>query len=208
MKNLESGQDKIQKICDSLRRETLEPAQSEAAKIIDEAKGRAAQIIKDAEDQAERIHAQARAEVEQERNVFMSSLSQASKQSVEALRQSIETKIFNQELASVIDAETSKPETVAKLISAIVKAVEDEGIDADLEAVVPKSVSAKDVSTLIGEKVFAKLKGDKITVGTFDGGAQLKLKGKNITIDISDETIKHFMMKYVREDFRKMIFAS
>ena len=37
MKGLETGKDKIQKICDALRKETLEPAKQEAREIVEKA---------------------------------------------------------------------------------------------------------------------------------------------------------------------------
>ena len=38
MRSLETGHDKIQKICDRLRRETLEPAEEQAQTILNEAR--------------------------------------------------------------------------------------------------------------------------------------------------------------------------
>lgn len=204
----ETGEDKIKQICDSLRKETLEPAKQEAEAIIAEAKAKAAQIVKEAEAEAERIFSQTKAEIEQERNVFQSSLAQAAKQSLETLRQEVEKKLFNQELDEVICKEAAKPDVIANLIRAIVEAVEKTGIDADLEAVIPQSVSPKEVSGLLGEKILEKLKGDKVSVGTFEGGAQVRLLGNKMTIDITDDSLKDLMASYIRKDFRKMIFAS
>lgn len=208
MERKDSKEDKIKQICDSLRKETLEPAKVEADKIVEEAKLRAEQIIHDAEEQAKRLNAQARASIEQERNVFQSSLSQAAKQSLEALRQSIEAKLFNEELDAVVKQELSNPQVIASFVKAIVEAIEKEGVDADLEAVVPKKVPGKEVSALLGENILKKLDGNVLSLGLFDGGAQVKLVGKKMTIDITDSTLKELMASYVRKDFRKMIFSN
>ena len=48
MKELETGKNKIQKICDVLRNETLDPAKQEAREIIENAHIQAAKIIEDA----------------------------------------------------------------------------------------------------------------------------------------------------------------
>lgn len=207
MKTLDKGEDKIQEICDSLRRETLEPAKREAEEIIAKARLKAEEIVKEAEEQAARMHATARADIEQQRNVFQSSLNQAAKQSIEYLKQSIE-EIVNQEFDSIVKTEGSKPEAIANFIKAIVHAIEKEGIDADLEAYIPKSVSPKEVAAYVGGQVLEKLKGKTVNIGNFDGGAQLKIVGKNMTIDISDGTLKDLLANYVRKDFRKMIFAN
>lgn len=208
MEKKDSKDNKIKQICDSLRKETLEPAKLEAEKIIQEAKDKAAQIVAEAEEQAERIQAHARADIEQEKNVFQSSLAQAAKQSIEALRQSVETKLFNEELESFLEQESSKPSVIASLIQSIIEAVEKEGVEADLLAIIPEKVSAKEVSALLGDTILKKLGKNSISVGHFNGGAQVKLVGKNMTIDITDSTLKELMSSYVRKDFRKMIFAN
>ncbi len=45
MKGTETGKDKVKKICDILRRETLDPAISEAEQIVHLAKERAEEIV-------------------------------------------------------------------------------------------------------------------------------------------------------------------
>jgi V/A-type H+-transporting ATPase subunit E len=208
MKTLDRSQDKVKKICDSLRKETLEPAIVEADRIIAEAKLKAEGILKDAKEQAERLHATARADIEQERNVFNSSLTQAAKQSLETLRQDVESKLFNVELEEAVKREAAKPDVLARLIGAIVKAIDQEGIDVDLEAIIPKSVSPTEISALLTENILKRLKNGAITVGEFEGGVQVKLEGKKVTIDITDAALKELIAGFVRKDFRKMIFAN
>ena len=64
MRSLEKGQDKIQKICDKLRHETLEPAEREAQQIIEEARKKAEAIQAEAERHAEQLIKQARGQIE------------------------------------------------------------------------------------------------------------------------------------------------
>lgn len=208
MEKRDSKEDKIKQICESLRKETLEPAKLEAQGVVDEAKEKAAQIIAEAEAQAERLLLNARKAIEQERHVFHSSLEQAARQSLESLRQSIEEKLFNEEVEVLIREAGSKPHVISDLIKAIVHAIEKEGLDVDLQAVIPKSVSPEAVSGLLGEHVMKRLQGNALTVGSFHGGVQIKLVDKKLTIDITDSTIKELISDYARKDFRKMIFAN
>ena len=90
MKTLDKGSEKIQKICDVLREETLEPAKKQGQEIIRDAQKQAKQIIDDAHKSAEKLHQDARQAIEQEKVAFQSTLAQASKQSLEALRQGVE----------------------------------------------------------------------------------------------------------------------
>jgi V/A-type H+-transporting ATPase subunit E len=208
MRSLEKGQDKIQKICDKLRRETLEPAEQEAQRILEEARKKADAIRAEAEFHAEQLLKQARGQIEQERNVFHSALQQAAKQTIEGLRQEIEHKLFNEELQNILEKQLADPKIIAELINGIVKAIEKEGLTTDLTAVIPRLISPDDVNALLIENVRKRLKGKPLEIGTFAGGAQVKLHGKKMTIDLSDQAVKELLAQYIRKDFRKLIFSS
>jgi len=205
-KTLEKGEEKIQKICDALRKETLEPAMEEAEKIIEDAKARAEQIIKEAHEQAEKHFEEAKVNIEKERNVFHSSLEQAGKQSLEELRQAIEHDLFSDELQKVVEENTADPKTVAKLINATVNAIEKEGVTTEISAVIPQAVSTKEVNSLLGEGILKKLKDKGVTLGKFAGGAQVKLLDRKMTIDITDKSLIELLSSYVRKDFRNILF--
>lgn len=207
MKSLEKGQDKIQKICDKIRRETIEPAQQEAQSIIEEAKSKADEIIHEAEKHKEDLIKQARAQIDQERNVFHSSLHQAAKQTIESLRQEIEQKFFNEELQTLLSKPLSDSKLIAELINGIVKAIEKEGLATDIGVVIPRNVSADDVSALLLDGVRKRLKDKQIEIGHFNGGIQVKLLGKKMTLDLSDQALKELLSNYVRKDFRQLLFG-
>jgi V/A-type H+/Na+-transporting ATPase subunit E len=208
MKGTESGKDKVRKICDILRRETLEPAESEAEQIIRSAKEQAEQIVAAAHKEVEQIHLEARQEIERQRNVFQSSLSQACKQALEALKQSIEEKLFNQELGRLMTKHMQDPKVLAQLITAIVKGIEKEGIEAALSIYIPAAIPARAVNMLLTHEILEKLKEKSVLVGPLTGGIEVKLIRENITIDISDAALKELVANYIRKDFRELIFGS
>ena len=207
MKTLEKGQEKIDKICKVLREETLEPAKNEAATIVADAQAEAQKIISKAEKEAEQIVARGKAAMVQERSVFDSNLAQAGKQSLESLRQSIEKKLFRSELANLVEEGSVDPELIGKLIASLIDAVSQQGVKADLSAVIPASVDAEKVGAALGSSALKGLRGEALEVGDFKGGAQLKWHDKKLTIDISDEALKELMGQYVRKDFRKLLFG-
>ncbi|CRX38018.1 V-type ATP synthase subunit E [Estrella lausannensis] len=206
MKQMEKGQDKIQKICDVLRKETLEPAHREAERLVEEAKERAKKVIGEAEEEAALMIKKAKEEIAREKNVFQASLGQAAKQTMETLRQQIETELFNPEIEQAIHEQMAKPEIIANLIKAVVHAIEKEGLGANLEAVIPKAVPPKQVAALLGEEVLKKVKGHELTIGGFAGGAKIKMGQKNMMIDISDSALKELISSFVRKDFRDLLF--
>ena len=55
MKGLETGKDKVKKICDVLKRETLEPAKHEADEIVASARKKADEILADAHKEAKKM---------------------------------------------------------------------------------------------------------------------------------------------------------
>lgn len=206
-KTLEKGEEKIQKICDALRKETLEPAKKEAEELVNDAKLRGEQIIAEARQEAEKILAHARENIEQERNVFHSSLEQASRQSIEELKQTIEKRLFNDELSQLVSKHVQDPKVIGKLIDAIVKAIEKEGLKTEVSAVIPETVKPEEVNAVLAGSVLKKLKEGSVKIGGFTGGAQVNLLDQRMTIDISEQSIIHLLAKYLRKDFRQLIFG-
>lgn len=207
-KTLEKGPKKIQEICDLLKKETLEPAKQQAESIILEAQAHAESIIKNAQKNAEELVAGARHKIEEERNVFHSALVQASKQAVESLKQTIEEKLFNDQLQEAIQNQAGSPQIIAEIIQGILKGIEKEGLGKDLSALIPRIVSAQSVNALLGQSILAKLRNNSVEIGHFGAGAQIKIHDKKITLDMSDEALKELLANFVQKDFRKMIFAS
>ncbi len=208
MKGIETGKDKVKKICDILRRETLEPAKNEADEIIRAANEQAEQIIISARREVEKLNEEARQEIQRQNNIFQSSLSQACRQAIAGLKQNIEEKLLNQELAKLVTRHTQDPNVLAKMISAVVKAVESDGIEANLSIYVPAAVPARTVNTLLAHEVLEKLKEKSVLVGPLSGGIEVKLHKENVTVDISDAALKELIANYIRKDFREMIFGA
>jgi V/A-type H+-transporting ATPase subunit E len=201
-----SGKDKIRQICEILRKETLDPATEDAKRLVEEAKQEADRIIAKAKEEQQRLIDEAKAAIEKQRSVFEGSLAQACKQAVEHLRQEIEKHLFNAHLEKLIAKGSSDPQVVASLINAIVQAINKEGLRTDLTAVIPESVSKEAVNSLLLAEVVKQLTDGGVAVGNFKGGAQVRLHGKNLTLDLSDDTLREMVAEYLRKDFRMFLF--
>jgi V/A-type H+-transporting ATPase subunit E len=206
MEDLQTGKDKIKQICDLLKHETLEPAKAEAHRIIELAQEDAQKILAEAKKQAEELVKIGKAEVEREKNVFLSSLNQAAKQSVDALKMEIEHKLFSEELQQVMDKASSDPQVVAKLINGLVEAIERDGVSADFSAIIPSKVSVNDLNQYLLDGVKKKLQ-NEISLGEISGGIKLQLKDKKMTIDASSKAVTELLEKYLRKDYRKWLFG-
>jgi V/A-type H+-transporting ATPase subunit E len=207
MDDLETGKDKIKKICEILKNESIEPAKQEAQRIIDEAGEHAHEMIREAEKKAVSIIEEGRKKMEKERALFNASLTQAGKQALENLRQEIEKSLFNKEISSFVEKTTSDEKVASSLIAALVNAIEKEGTSADFSALIPRSLPADKVNQLLAKDILEKLREKSVVIGDFMSGVQIKLHDKEMTLDLSDSALKELLGKYLRKDFRQFLFS-
>jgi V/A-type H+-transporting ATPase subunit E len=206
MKSLETGKDKIQKICDTIRKETLDPVKQEASEIVENAHMRAAEIIRAAEEKAAELQSVVDTEIEEKKRLFHSSLQLSCRQGIEALKQKIEAELFNKELASMVAKEMTSSEIIVKLIESFMRSLEEQGIEEDFEVIIPKEITPRSINSLLAKNILEHLKNQTVTIGDFHGGVQLKMKDRQITIDISDNVVRELIAAYIRRDFRDLIF--
>lgn len=204
---MDKGKEKVKKICDILRRDTLEPAQREAEEIVARARLEAEGFIAEARLLAQKIEEEARAETERQKRVLHSSLVQAAQQVIESLKQRIEEKLFVPGLARLLAEPMRDPQVLAQLIQAVVQAIHKEGLEANLSVYVPAVVPPKAVNALLAGEILNQLKEKSVLVGPMTGGIEVRLHDENVTVDISDLTIKEMVASYIRKDFRELLFG-
>lgn len=206
MKGLETGKDKIQKICDTLRKETLQPAKQEAAEIVENAHMQASEIIKEAETKAHAMGQAAVKEMEDKKRVFHASLNLACRQGIEQLKQKIEEELFNRELVALVAKEMADPKLIANLLNSFMKSMEEKGVEEDFIVKIPKGISPRSITALLASRVLERLEKQPLLVGDFAGGVQIQLKGAEVTIDISDTVVRELIAEYIRRDLRELVF--
>lgn len=206
MKGLETGKDKIQKICDSLRKETLEPAKQEAREIVENAHMQAAEILKEAQKKAAAISHSTDREIEEKRRVFQASLNLACRQGIEQLKKKIVEELFDPQLSELIHKEMAEPHFIAELLKSFMRSMEEKGVEEDFVALIPKEISPRSINSLLAANVLEKLKKQSVAVGDFSGGIQVRLNGQRITVDISDQVVRELIAEYIRRDLRDLIF--
>ncbi|MBX7067492.1 MAG: V-type ATP synthase subunit E [Parachlamydiales bacterium] len=206
MKGLETGKDKIQKICDALKKETLEPAKQEAREIVENAHMQAAEIVNAAKSKAALIIQEAEGEMEEKKRVFQASLNLACRQGIEQLKQKIEKELFNQELSKLVVQEMAQPKVIADLLGSFMKAMEEKGVEEDFVAKVPKSISPRSINELLASRVLDRLQNKTVVASDIAGGLQIQLKGRQITVDISDGVVRELIAQYIRRDLRDLVF--
>lgn len=207
MKGLETGKDKVQKICDALKKETLEPARQEAREVVENAHLQAAEIVAQAHAKARTVLQDAERDMEEKRRIFHASLNLAARQGLELFKQKIEKELFSQELNSLIGKEMADPKVIAKLLNHFIKAMEEKGVEEDFIAQIPKGISPRTINELLASHVLEKLQNQTVVASDIAGGVRIQMKGQQITVDISDAVVRELIQQYIRRDLRDLIFG-
>ncbi len=210
MPQLEKSQERIEAICEKIRIESVNPAKLQAELIIEEAKKEAERIKEQAISDAEKIHQESKQNLEVEKQIFTSSLEQAAKQSVDLLKQKIESSLFNPALEKWVQDQLGGAKETAKLCEVIIKAIQKEGLKTDLSIKIPQEFTPDEITSKITSDILKQLKeaGGAIEVGDMKGGIKVSLKGKHMTIDLSDSALRELVASFIRKDFRKVFFAT
>ena len=202
-----TGEEKIQKICDALKKQTIEPAKANAQEILENAKLEAKNILEQANKEAKQILIHASEDIENKNIQALSSLKLSYKKVIDQLKQEIENNFFVNNLKVLVEKKASNTSYIATCINTVLKAIEKEGIDTNIEIYLPTGVSKEDIKKELLSDVLEKLKDDKFISGDFSGGAKIKLLDQKITLDISDTELTSLISNYIRKDFRETIFG-
>ncbi len=204
---MEKGREKMQEICHLLRRETIEPAKQEALEIVENAQTEAEKIVETAKQRIEELNKEQEQKRAQKEKAFRASLSLAAKQALAELRQTLEEKLFRENLREEIEKVVGTKEVLVSCIEALLKIAQREEGGEDFSLVLPE----KEKELLLREmarKGLAKWEEKMIFIEGTKGGVQLKLEKKRVTLDMSEEALFDLLSRYMRSDFKEFIFNS
>lgn len=205
MKAIDTGNDKVRKLCEVLQRDTLDPAKGEAAKIVEHAHEEAKRIVEEAKGHAKEIIEEARQRIEQEKQVFETAVALSARQAISSLQQDVEKVILEKGFNALVEKEIASPMATGRLLEALVDAVKEAGLDGSILAVLPAHLKKEEVLSAMSEKAVQAIQ-DMHSEPSLKAGVRLKIQDKNLVLDFSGQVIKELLSTYVREDFRKRIF--
>lgn len=208
MTDLEQADQRIQVICDKIRSETLNPAKEEAQEIVERAKKEAEQIREKARLEAEKIQNDMRHAMQEERQIFQSSLQQAGKQALDLLKQKIEQSLFNPALDEWVEEQLGSATSCAKLIDVLVEAIQKDGLQTEISVKIPQKFTADEINALLVQKILHSLANKSVELSDLKGGVQVRVAGKKMTLDFSLETLEEIIRSFIRKDFRKVFFSA
>ena len=202
-----ASENRLAKICETIRQEALLPGQLQAKKIEETARHDAEHILKKAKEEAKAILDAAYKEVARHKQIVESSLEQASRQVIDHLKENIEQKMFQPELLSWVQAQMNTPEATNKLVDVLVDAISREGTATDLAIELPKKLSGNAIIAQLTDKFTKELGKNPIQFGSLSGGVLLKLQKGRVQIEVTDTVITELLSSYLRKDFRRYIFG-
>ena len=71
---------------------------------------------------------------------------------------------------------------------------------------IPQEIIPRAINSLLVQQVIDRLQEKSVILGDFDGGIQIKLRDRQMTIDISDRVVRDLIAKFIRHDFRDLVF--
>lgn len=203
---METGKEKIDRICALLKEETIKPAQEQVKELLDHARRKAEGIVSDAKNQKESLLIEAEAELAKRKKIFDASLDLGAKNTLEMLRQTIEKNLFTDKIQALVAEKSSEENVIADFIAIVTEAIRNEGLETDLQAHISKGVSRESIIKLLASKVKDQFEKEKVIEGDFAGGAKISLVDQKMTIDLSDEALKELLAEFLQKDFRQIVF--
>jgi len=204
MKHLDTGSDKIKKICDAIRHETLEPAKQQARLIVEQAIDQAALIIQEARAQADAVMENARKSHEKEKHIFESSMVHSAKLFKEKFCSDIETHFLSSSINKVSSHLFHQSDMCAQVVSALISGFKNKSLNGDLVVILSSELNKQDFINHLTSDVKKQI--SSVENGTFSQGVILKVEGENLRIDFNTQGLNEALMDSVRPDFRKYFY--
>ena len=186
----------LKELIDQIKKDGVDVAEAESAKIIESAKEEADKIIADAKSQANKLLQNAK--IENERMVKSSedAIRQAGRNVLISFRESV-TKELNALLKESV-SDVYSPETLSKLIVKFIEGLENKPDSEDISVI----LNSEDLKLL--EKTLICAFKDKMQKGVtlkyndnFDGGFRIAVNNGQAFYDYSTETVVNMMSNYL-----------
>lgn len=210
----------VQELIDKLKNQGVGEGQKQAEQIISEAHKKASHIIAQAQTEVDKQLSETRLKLEAERKASHEAIKTAFRDTELALRTKIR-EAFSAHLRRLVSLELEDKNFIKQLVLAIASVKTPEIVQAhDTEIQLPAKLfeSDKEGAPLSAE---GKKKMQHLVLGiTHDmlregielnlssdvkGGIRVKLVGKDIQIDLTDEALTNLLLKYLLPRYREIV---
>jgi V/A-type H+-transporting ATPase subunit E len=213
----------VEALIERLRGEGVQAGQAEAERIVADARREAARIVREAESRAQAVREEAQQEAEAFRKGGEEALRIAMRDTVLRLKAELSDR-FSDEVKRLIAAKMEQEAFLERLILEVAaQAREEAGIGAGqaVEVQLPRALVGPEelrrnplelregslshfVLSLAGN-VLAKGVTFGVAAGSAGKGIRLSLKGKEVHIDLTDETVAATLLAHLQPRFRAIL---
>ncbi|NGX31221.1 MAG: V-type proton ATPase subunit E [Chlamydiae bacterium] len=202
MKDLFNQEHKIQKICDQIKKETLDPVLKEKEDIEHQAKTMYDQLIREGHEEKEKIIQSAQGEIDQRLGIFKKAIDSAKQQTMDYLKQELEKGFFKKSVLLSIQKQAQEESIVAEFIKSLASDFETLS---NVEIDVSKHTDLKKLFSYFTQDFVKKIEANVIQLEGLEGGALVKIKDQYLTIDMSDKAIFDLLLKFLRKEFHELL---
>ena len=200
-------QDKLQQLTDRLYNEGLSKGKAEGGKLLEQARDEAAKILSDAREEAAGIIEAARKEAESLKAKASSDVKMASEQSLQAVKNSIESLLSGKAVGEKIGSALSEEDFLKTIIAEIARKFSSEQ-SCELSLVLPEKMKEAMEPWLAGELSKVLDKGVRASFSKkIAGGFEIGPSDGSYFISLTDESFRNLICEYLRPTARKLLFG-
>jgi len=202
-----SSDERLAAICQVVRNETLDPALKEAEQIKLEAELEANKIKEHAKKEAENLIHETKKEIEAKQAAFSSALEQATRQTLDLIRQRIEEELFSPQLTALLDKEFSDEARSAHILDLIIENLQKEGLEGNLGVWLGKKLPKEQIAQHLVQASLKAVPKEGLLVSNHSYGLVVKVLDKHISVEITPESVRDLIASFLRADFRKLLYT-
>lgn len=210
----------VQELIDKLKNQGVSEGQKQAQQILKEAHNKASQILTQAKDEADKLLSETRHTLEVERKSSHEAIKTAFRDTEIALRSKVR-EAFSSHLKRLVSLQLEDKNFIKELVLAIASVKTPEIAQASqVEVLLPSQIFETDEKgthlSQDGKKRMQHLvlgitdemlrKGIELKSSTdVKGGIKVRLKGKDIELDLTDEAFGDLLLKYLLPRYREIV---
>lgn len=210
----------VQELIDKLKNQGVSEGQRQAEQIIKEAHSKASRILTQAQGESDKLLSETRHTLEVERKSSHEAIKTAFRDTEIALRSKVR-EAFSAHLRRLVSIELEDKDFIKQLVLAIASAKTDEiAQTSQVEVLLPSKIFETDENgthlSNDGKKRMQHLvlgitdgmlrQGIELKSSTdIKGGIKVRLTGKDIELDLTDEALTDLLLKYLLPRYREII---
>lgn len=205
------GNDKLQDLIETLKKQGVETGEKAAKEIVESARKQAEEILAKARAEAASIVGQAKEESEKQMKRLQSSMEIAASQFVNSLKGVIEQNLLTLPLQKELCGALADPGFLKALITRFVETYAASGQAEDIQLLLPKGAQdeLKDFAMQLMARHYGSAKGDDSLVLELEAqdvkfGFQVNKEQGNVRLDFSDEAFLSLFLGFLTPKFRDL----